>query len=317
MPRAQLPCELCDFIVDYLHADRAALGCCALVCRAWVPASRFHLFERVSLSKKDGYAAARLDVLLASPQATFARAVRRLDLHNALAPIQIRAPRTGRLHVKTLLALVPRIAQLQDINILALSDLPFDLLPAFPKVHTLYLADLSAGPALLRLANYLPNLAHLTLKRVHAIPYRAPVSPTLKMEKLRSLTVRGSSIAFLGWLAALGPNICTLDLGDLPPSEVRYLTKYLEALARPLERLKVGLSPGTDVHEFAWDELAPFLDKDTRLVVCVEMEERDEDEDSEDSEDDRTEFTLRAQFPELEKRGMLDVRISRVWAFGG
>ncbi|KAJ6550848.1 hypothetical protein DFH09DRAFT_988700, partial [Mycena vulgaris] len=67
MSRAALPRELCDFVVDYLHAERPTLGSCALVCRAWVPASRFHLFERISLSQNDGHAAARLNDLLESP----------------------------------------------------------------------------------------------------------------------------------------------------------------------------------------------------------------------------------------------------------
>ncbi|KAJ6535073.1 hypothetical protein B0H19DRAFT_964200, partial [Mycena capillaripes] len=56
MSRASLPRELCDLVVDYLHADRASLGSCALVCRAWVPASRFHLFEYISLTEHEARA---------------------------------------------------------------------------------------------------------------------------------------------------------------------------------------------------------------------------------------------------------------------
>ncbi|KAJ7739223.1 hypothetical protein DFH07DRAFT_840253 [Mycena maculata] len=40
-----------DAIIDNLHAD-PALCVCALVCRSWVPASRFHRFEEISLSQK-------------------------------------------------------------------------------------------------------------------------------------------------------------------------------------------------------------------------------------------------------------------------
>ncbi|KAK0447813.1 uncharacterized protein EV420DRAFT_1246316, partial [Desarmillaria tabescens] len=39
------PPELCDRIIDFLHRDHKALEACSLVCRAWIPASRFHLFE--------------------------------------------------------------------------------------------------------------------------------------------------------------------------------------------------------------------------------------------------------------------------------
>ncbi|KAJ7127939.1 hypothetical protein C8R44DRAFT_779047 [Mycena epipterygia] len=313
MSHAALPRELCDLVVDYLHAERVTLGSCALVCRAWVPASRFHLFERISLSQKDGHAAARLNDLLASPRATFAGAVRRLDLYNALALVQIR--QHGRVYLKTLLEIVPRISQLHHIQFLALSDLPFDVFPAFPKVHTLYLVGITAGPALLRLADHLPSLTRLTLKRVHAIPYRVHASPksspTPQIEQLRSLTVRGSSLAFLGWMAILGPCTSALDLGDFCPSELPYLTEYLQTLGRSLESLRLGLTPGTDVREFAWEELAQVLGQGTRLVVCIEETSKsDEDEPEEDDEDaeERDGAFLRAQFPELEQRGMLDLR---------
>ncbi|KAJ7482545.1 hypothetical protein FB451DRAFT_1364566 [Mycena latifolia] len=315
MPHSQLPRELCDFIVDYLHENPPSLGSCALVCRAWVPASRFHLFERISLSDSDGYAAARLNDLLASPHATFAFAVRRLDFHNALAPVQIREPRTGRVHVKSLLEIVPRISQLRQIHTLSLSDLPFEILRSFAKVHMLHLVGITAGPALLRLAKYLPSLTHLTFKRVHAIPHRTSTSESgasaSTLANLRHITVRGSSIAFLGWVAALAPCITALDLRDFCPSEVPYLTEYLEALEGSLESLELGLSPGTALREFAWDELAPLLGRTTRLVVCFEIPDKhgEEGEDSgNEGDNDRGESMLRAVFPELQKNGMLEVR---------
>ncbi|KAF7358489.1 hypothetical protein MVEN_00899400 [Mycena venus] len=316
MPRAILPRELCDLVVDYLHAERVALGSCALVCRAWVPASRFHLFEHISLSDNEGYVAARLDELLASPHATFAPAVRSLKFYNALSPVQMRNPRTGHVQVKTLLQTVPRIVQLTQIRSLVLSDLPFDILSAFSKVQTLCLVGITAGSALLRLAPHLPSLTHLTLKRVHAIPYRAPspgsTSDTAQITALRRLTVRGSSIAFLGWLGILAPYTTVLDLGDFCPSEVPYLVSFLSSLKTPLESLELELSCGTEVREFAWDELARVLGAETRLTVSIDVGDQDEDrgeaEEDEDDGKDREVSILRAQFPELEKRGTLDVK---------
>jgi hypothetical protein len=43
----QLATELTDFIIDHLHSDRQSLSVCSLVCRKWLPASRFHLFGTV------------------------------------------------------------------------------------------------------------------------------------------------------------------------------------------------------------------------------------------------------------------------------
>ncbi|KAJ7062298.1 hypothetical protein C8F01DRAFT_1252123 [Mycena amicta] len=47
-----LPPELTDHTLDFLHDDLPSLRTCSLVCRAWVPASRFHLFQNVTLRRK-------------------------------------------------------------------------------------------------------------------------------------------------------------------------------------------------------------------------------------------------------------------------
>ncbi|KAF7975683.1 hypothetical protein HWV62_8789 [Athelia sp. TMB] len=44
------PAELADIIIDFLHADRAALTACSLACRAWLPAARIHLFHHVDIT---------------------------------------------------------------------------------------------------------------------------------------------------------------------------------------------------------------------------------------------------------------------------
>lgn len=44
-----IPPELSDRVIDFLHNDWAALKACSLTCKAWLPASRFHLWNRVVL----------------------------------------------------------------------------------------------------------------------------------------------------------------------------------------------------------------------------------------------------------------------------
>ncbi|KZT03525.1 uncharacterized protein LAESUDRAFT_335360 [Laetiporus sulphureus 93-53] len=46
----RLPLELHDCILDCLVDDRRALATCSLVCRAWLPTARSHLFHAVTLS---------------------------------------------------------------------------------------------------------------------------------------------------------------------------------------------------------------------------------------------------------------------------
>ncbi|KAI0756603.1 hypothetical protein C8Q80DRAFT_1090923 [Daedaleopsis nitida] len=51
MPR--VPFELSDYIIDFLYEEPTALRACALTCRSWAPAARFHLFRSVILQNRD------------------------------------------------------------------------------------------------------------------------------------------------------------------------------------------------------------------------------------------------------------------------
>jgi hypothetical protein len=44
-----IPPELSDRVIDFLHDDWTALKACSLTCKAWLPTSRFHLWNRVVL----------------------------------------------------------------------------------------------------------------------------------------------------------------------------------------------------------------------------------------------------------------------------
>ncbi|RDX52037.1 hypothetical protein OH76DRAFT_238556 [Lentinus brumalis] len=48
-----VPFELSDYIIDFLHTEPKALAACALTCRAWTPAARFHQFHSVILQNRD------------------------------------------------------------------------------------------------------------------------------------------------------------------------------------------------------------------------------------------------------------------------
>jgi len=49
-----LPPELVDCIIDHLRDDPATLHSCALVNSTWLPASRYHIFRRVSIRVNEG-----------------------------------------------------------------------------------------------------------------------------------------------------------------------------------------------------------------------------------------------------------------------
>ncbi|KAF8994000.1 hypothetical protein BDQ17DRAFT_1252314, partial [Cyathus striatus] len=39
-----IPLEIAEMIIDHLHLHTKALKACSLVCRDWVPSTRYHLF---------------------------------------------------------------------------------------------------------------------------------------------------------------------------------------------------------------------------------------------------------------------------------
>ncbi|KAH7913107.1 hypothetical protein BJ138DRAFT_1124656 [Hygrophoropsis aurantiaca] len=73
--KTYIPPEITDHVIDHLHIDTRMLGICSLVCKSWLPASRFHLFSTISLHpwKKDSFLR-----LLDSTYSSFAPYVRHL-----------------------------------------------------------------------------------------------------------------------------------------------------------------------------------------------------------------------------------------------
>ena len=39
----RIPQEIFELFIDFLHNDKPSLSNCSIVCRAWLPASRYHL----------------------------------------------------------------------------------------------------------------------------------------------------------------------------------------------------------------------------------------------------------------------------------
>ncbi|KAF7337381.1 hypothetical protein MSAN_02264200 [Mycena sanguinolenta] len=253
-----LPPELWDAILDHLHHDRATLRAAALVCRTWVPTSRFYLFEDISLSPKYPARAAYLNALLMSPHSTIAPAVRKLALPGALTPIQVCTP-SGVRQFTSLIGLVPSLAYLPRLVELEVSDLA--LAGAWKTVERLTLTGVCAGPGLLRVVQALPRLTQLTLECVTAIVYhgggRAVESGP------RTVAICGSSLAFLGWAALAAPHVVTLSVDTLVSAELHFLAEYLCVLGATLQHL--------DLTFFDLDPLDAFA-LPTILEPCISLE---------------------------------------------
>jgi len=64
----RLPAELTDRIIDHLHSDKRALAMCSLVCKTWLPASRYHSHTEICLTVHNIQS---FTELLNSPACTF------------------------------------------------------------------------------------------------------------------------------------------------------------------------------------------------------------------------------------------------------
>ena len=95
-PFNHLPWEISDAIIGHLHEDRPSLHSCALVCHAWLPSSRHHLFRRFriadSVPRKPNAVSfdKALDFLITTPDV--ARHIRRLEIaHHSVKLSQLDA----------------------------------------------------------------------------------------------------------------------------------------------------------------------------------------------------------------------------------
>jgi hypothetical protein len=136
----RLPQELCDYVIDYLHCNRAALKACSLVCKDWLPASRLHLSRAIYRWPSK---CADLLSLLESPLCTIKPFVKTLE-------IEFPRPATRSLLVDQL---VPCLGHLHSIEIVEL------ILHQRPQLD---LWDLS---------EFLPNLKHLKVIEYWNVPH--------------------------------------------------------------------------------------------------------------------------------------------------
>ncbi|KAF7325085.1 hypothetical protein MKEN_00551400 [Mycena kentingensis (nom. inval.)] len=290
-----LPAELCDAVLDYLHADPETLRSTALVCRSWVRTSRLHSFSSLSLSLSNppaasfsatprphtpetaAFRAIALDGLLASPLETISPSIHSLEVRDTLAPVRLRwGDRPVMTAMATLLQLVPRLAFLPSVKTLRLSELCWPLLRSLGgRVAHLYLATgaVCLGGNLPKLLAALPRLQTLELDGVAGIPLRF-WSPKLSapaqsfVSPLHTLTIRHSSIAFLPWLSnAVAPNLSTLKIDGLVSYELEYLETYLLAprVGATLRVLELAfLSQHVDA-----EELEPILEPCSALQTLI------------------------------------------------
>ena len=138
-----LPPELCDYTIDFLHDDSAALKKCSLICKAWLPAARFHLFRKVDIHS----------------QCTC----------DAFYRLLSRAPGLGEIvrqvHVSALHLVSPLRSNARTQNLQPLVMVPPSLFSLIPNIQILTMSALTMTAALHNeWPKSLPSVTQLTLQ---------------------------------------------------------------------------------------------------------------------------------------------------------
>ncbi|KAJ7769183.1 hypothetical protein DFH07DRAFT_292058 [Mycena maculata] len=244
----RFPSELEDTLIDFCHADATTLASCALVCRAWLPASRYHIFYAVSLTVQN--VPRFLDII--SSSTSIPHLVREVALCFTgpllpdLVAILTLLKRTARLCIHPTRDDVTRItstsALFPALTALQLVHLKFDFKSRFESLRQVVdcvclcprLESLEVGGSWLARGDF-------------TVPPRLP-------EGLHTLTLTCDLDNFLKWLLTLEdekPAIRNLILDHIVRREVPAIVEYLEALGPSLDSLSLAFRDHGAAYIFA------------------------------------------------------------------
>jgi hypothetical protein len=245
----QLPPELIEAIVELLHDDWGALQTCALLSKAWVPASRHHLFSQIRIYRVNSLAASEL---LSSAKSTINSAVKRLALNTIHAPSVLEVLDGIAYRLPNVTELSLRGSHPYELSVFP----PPSLIPLLWNLESLRLIYVSfdpAGASLLSLLHHCPQLRTLSCYEVSLYtpvdagtersPQPLPIDHGGLVSSLQSLQVYLSPTVLPWiverWMSAM-PCLTTLDLYFYSWWEIGDAAeKLLEAVGSELRNLRL------------------------------------------------------------------------------
>ncbi|KAJ3552870.1 hypothetical protein NM688_g3927 [Phlebia brevispora] len=181
-----LPHELSDRIIDFLHDDRSTLSKVSLVCRSFLPATRYHRFSNLVLV---GSRIERFNQLLdISPN--LGAFVSNLVLNSGLSHTVWR-----RLSAETLSNMLQRMPALQflDLRFLRLQDEVMDLIGTIKVLHSLSLVGCNV-PSADSLAYLLGRLESLVRLEVEDLNFSEECAIGESVERPHILTLSATGL---------------------------------------------------------------------------------------------------------------------------
>ncbi|KAJ7159011.1 hypothetical protein C8R43DRAFT_357801 [Mycena crocata] len=230
-----LPIELSDKIIELLASEPDALASSSLVCRQWVPASRFHAFSTVKVSgaKLNGFLS-----LLQHKNNTF-----RWHIKHLVLPTLTWSTFEDCIHG------LPEMPSVHTLSLSHVSGCPVDVSPreviaTFPQLTEVHVTELSRACNMIRILAELPHLQRVRIfgKRdadLDAAADEAPPAPTNAFPCLQDLW--WSSSPQCGAL----PEVCRW-LAQTPPPRLETLNLPLISFPRdehPVSELLYALAP--------------------------------------------------------------------------
>jgi hypothetical protein len=243
---ASLPPEVIDTVLDHLHSDFHTLLSCSLVSTAWLPASRYHAFDRIQLTSSN---LVRFLDVLHSPQTTLQPYIRHIHMGSLY---------TYRFNPAWLGEALPRLGRvLTSVRSLRLNDLHWSelctraFLASFDgRVTSLELVAMGFDEfdeVTDAIASF-PLLHTLCLERVIWRTYPDPAHlppPPAHLRALRLASCTGTQ-DLLNWFLCEGEghgcSVERVDLGQVYDVDTLAVGRYLKALGESVVEIKVGFS---------------------------------------------------------------------------
>lgn len=260
-----LAAELTDHIIDFLHDDKEALSVCALTHPTWLAASRFHLFNTITVDGDDGSKdriAALTDLASGPLQVlSYVRTVKLVStfpeqrvsrLEDAVSLYQsIRSKSDGSTsHLPTVHLCLGKYCDLGEDGILPA------LFPISDKVTRLEFSSpiLSRRDDLWPFVSSFPNLRSLEVIDLafhHHGDNRLPPQPGLKNIPLSEIRIDTMSMGFIiDSLLAYADVLTSLEEFGILYEDVRQtaLVKVAEAIQGSVKvlRFSANCHPGTE-----------------------------------------------------------------------
>jgi hypothetical protein len=236
MSFVNLPPELLDTVMDNLQSDTTSLIACSLVCKAWLPSARRHIFATMQLSHPERHFCQFLKSCSRSAIIPF---IRHLDI-------------VGKyMYTQNLNECLPQLVEFTEVNSLTLSYIRWYILDAQTKVAffsnfaTIVRLSLSQidFKSFWEFAQFVCAFPCMETLVVESALWGEPfsiASTTLRLpSNLRTLDLRGcSKLDLMNWFLSFEktPALHTVHLQGIWNNQTEGIGRFLQALGPSLER---------------------------------------------------------------------------------